>query len=244
MSVNDVLLYEIAMRPQKPSKIEVLGACPMLSSLDPSVKRRLAAESFLAYAERGELIWTAGAPADFAGVVGAGFVKMTKGSASGQEFAVELLGPGQVFGLLAVLEHKAFPLSAIAVSNTWYLKLPTATVQSLFKGGGAMLEQLIQQVAPRLRRAHDMMTRLSSSRVEEWVAVVLLLLADSYGEQTEFGVKIAVPLTRQDIAEMAGTTVETAIRILSGWQKEGIVQTDRRHITVLMGEALQKAIHG
>lgn len=243
MSVNDVLLYEIAMRPNRPTKTEVLESCSMLNALDPEMRSRLVAASFLAYAERGELIWSAGAPADFAGVVGAGFVKMTKESTSGHEIAVELLGPGQDFGLLAVLDGANYALNAIAVSNTWYLKLPTSLIQGLFAIEGAMIVQLIRQVAPRLRCAQEMMIRLSSSRVEERIAVVLLMLADSYGEQTGLGTKIGVPLTRQDIAEMAGTSVETTVRILSSWQRNRVVHTDCRHITILNGGSLLRAIH-
>lgn len=239
MSVNDLLLYEIAMRPHKPSKLDALESCALLRPLDPTSKKRLAEASFLAYAERGELIWTEGDKADFAGVVGVGFVKMTKESVSGQEVAVELLGPGEVFGLLAVLEGHVYPLSASAVSNTWYLKIPGNTLQSLFKRDDGLLDSLVRQLAPRLRQAHSMMTRFSSNRPEERLAAVLLILAESFGEPHAGGLRIRTALSGQDLAEMAGTGLDATLSILGNWQRKKLLQFSRHHVTIGNLEGLQ-----
>ncbi|MCB8933407.1 MAG: Crp/Fnr family transcriptional regulator [Fimbriimonadaceae bacterium] len=233
----------IADVPERPTNIAVLEACSLLNAVDEESRQVLAGESFMAYAERGEAIWIAGAPSVFTGIVGVGFVKMAKSSAAGMDVAVELLGPGQCFGLMAALEGRPFPLSAIAVSNTWYLKVPTRALIPVYQACGPFKDQLLRTLTPRLRRAHDMMGRLSSGRVEERLAAVLLLLADSYGRRGDGGVELAVPLTRQDLAEMAGTTVETTIRIMSRWQKEGIVTTESRRITVRDEEQLAATLH-
>lgn len=230
--------------PERPTNISVLEACSLMNALDEDARRELAGESYMAYAERGEAIWIAGAPSVFTGVVGVGFVKMAKSSAAGMDVAVELLGPGQCFGLMAALEGRPFPLSAIAVSNTWYLKVPTRALLPIYQRCEPLKDQLLRTVTPRLRRAHDMMGRLSSGRVDERLAAVLLLLADSYGNRAEGGVELAVPLTRQDLAEMAGTTVETTIRIMSRWQKEGIVATESRRITVRDEDQLAAVLQG
>lgn len=73
-----------------------------------------------------------------------------------------------------------------------------------------------------------MMTRMSSGTVEERLAAVLLILVDSYGKRDSEGLHLLVPLTRQDLSEMAGTTVESTIRVMSRWQKQGIIRTDGR----------------
>ena len=84
-----------------------------------------------------------------------------------------------------------------------------------------------------------MMARMSSGKVEQRIAAVLLILMDSYGKTGKLGgVRLTVPLTRQDIAEMAGTTVETCIRVMSKWQKLGTVTTEHQVITVRDPEAL------
>lgn len=230
--------------PERPSNISVLEACTLLNALTAEERFELSGGSFMAYAERGEAIWLSGSPSLFAAVVGVGFVKMTRPTSQGMEVAVELLGPGQCFGLMAVLEGRPFPLAAVAVTNTWYLKMPTHAIQPLYQRSGALKDQIVRAIGPRLRRAHDMMGRLSSGRVEERLAAVLVLLADTYGLEDDGAVLLQVPLTRQDLSEMAGTTVETTIRIMSRWQKEELVSTDQRRIRILDGAALEETMRG
>jgi CRP/FNR family transcriptional regulator len=228
--------------PEKPSIDSVLGACSILNALTEVEHSTLAAQSFMAYAERGEVIWLAGSPSQNIDVVGTGFVKMTRTTPQGGEVAIELMGPGQCFGLLVAIEGREYPLSAIAVTNTWYLKIPTRHFLAVYNDNGALRDQILRAIGPRLRKAHDMMARMSTGRVEQRIAAVLLVLMDSYGERLSLGTRIAVPLTRQDLGEMAGTTVETAIRVMSKLQKEGILATDHQMITILdpasLGESL------
>ena len=93
-----------------------------------------------------------------------------------------------------------------------------------------------------LRRAHDMMARMSTGKVEQRIAAVLLILMDSCGIGVEGGTRLNVPLTRQDISEMAGTTVETTIRVMSKWQKANLIETAHQVITINQPEALQRAL--
>ena len=73
---------------------------------------------------------------------------------------------------------------------------------------------------------------MSSGKIEQRMAAVLLILMESYGTSIRDGMQVSVPLTRQDLSKMAGITVETAIRILSKWQKQGILRTDRNLLTI------------
>jgi CRP/FNR family transcriptional regulator len=229
--------------PERPSNIAVLEACTMLNALSADERLELAQSSFMAYAERGESIWMAGSASDFVALVGIGFVKMCKSTPQGQEVALELLGPGQCFGLMAAIEGRAFPLSAVAVTNVWYLKIPTRQILSIYEQSGTLKDRVVRNIGPRLRKAHDMMTRLSSGRVEERLAAVLFILADSYGTRDDSGVHLQVPLTRQDLSEMAGTTVETTIRIMSRWQKEGLVSTNQQTISIIDEDGLSDSLH-
>ena len=203
----------------------------------------LTEHSFLAYADRGEPIWLAGAPSQNIDVVGVGFVKMTRSTPQGAEVAIELLGPGQCFGLMVALEGREYPLAAVAVTKTWYLKIPTRVFLEIYNQNPNLRDHILRMMGPRLRKAHDMVARMSMGRMEQRLAAVLLILMDSYGQAQKVGTRIEVPLTRQDLAEMAGTTVETAIRVMSKLQKEGILKTDRQIITILdelsLSETLQ-----
>jgi CRP/FNR family transcriptional regulator, nitrogen oxide reductase regulator len=228
--------------PERPTKLSVIEGCSLFNGLTTEEKESLVEGAFLAYAERGEMIWQAGTPSDFCAIVGLGFVKMTKTTSHGQEVALELMGAGQVLGLLAALEGRAFPLSATAVTNTWYLKIPRRMLLGAYGSSTALKDQVVRSMGPRLRRAHDMTTRMSSGRVEERVAAVLFIIADSYGETIDDVIRLTVPLTRQEIAEMAGTTVETAIRVFSRWQKAGIVATDHHIITIRKPDELAEVM--
>ncbi|MBV6504312.1 MAG: hypothetical protein AKCLJLPJ_02432 [Fimbriimonadales bacterium] len=222
-------MREVAKRP---NHRDVLRQCEVLSSLSDEDFGLLEQNSYLAYAERGEVIWLSGATAEFIAIIGSGFVKLTKTSPHGHEVTVELLGPSQPAGIMAAIESHIYPLSALAVSNCWYLKIPTPLFLNVYEHNEKLKDMILKTLGPRLRRAYDMMTRLSSGKVEERVAAVLLILATSYGKPAETGTVLEVPLTRQDIAEMAGTTVETTIRVMSRWQKNGVLTTDHQVITL------------
>jgi CRP-like cAMP-binding protein len=226
----------------RPSVIDVIETCSLLNALKDEERLNLAEKSFLAFAERGETIWLAGGPSHFVGIVGNGFVKMTRTTIQGSEVAMELLGPGQCFGLFAAIEGRAYPLTATAVTTTWYVKIPTRVLIEVYNNSSAFKDQIVRSLGPRLRRAHDMMARMAASKVEQRIAAVLLILIDSYGEKTDQGVRINVPLTRQDLSEMAGTTVETSIRTMSKWQKAGIIATDHQMITVVSPSALDELL--
>ena len=228
--------------PERPSNLAAIQACTMLNALSEEERETLAVESFMAYAERGEMIWMAGSSPGFIAVVGVGFVKMTKATTHGQEVSLELLGPGQCLGLLAAVEGRSYPLSAVAVTNTWYLKIPTSALLPIYRGNPQMQDSVVRSIGPRLRKAHEMMIRLSSGRIEERLAAVLFILSDSYGNKTADGIQLQVPLTRQDLAEMSGTTVETAIRIMSKWQKDGFVNTEKQVITIVNEEGLANSL--
>ncbi len=229
--------------PPQPSMLPVIQACSVMNSLTDDERLNLAEHSYMAFAERGEVVWIAGAPCEFFAIVGNGFVKMTRTTPQGAEVAVEFLGPGQCFGLLAALEGRNFPLSAVAVTHSWYVKVPTRVLLDLYKSSASLRDQMLRTLAPRLRKAHDMMARMSTGKVEQRIAAVLLILGESYGRTGKLGgVRLNVPLTRQDISEMAGTTVETCIRVMSKWQKAEVVTTEHQVITIRNLDALNAAL--
>lgn len=218
--------------PERPSKADVLASSTLLNAVPAEERDVLLERAHLAFAERGETIWFHGSECDFVGLVGVGFVKMVMSSASGQELTAELMGPGQIFGLLGAVEGQGCPLSARAVCATWYLKLPKRETLAMYQKVDVLKDHLLRRTTNRLRHSHEMLARMSSGRVAERIVAILFLLAESYGRETPSGTLIDVPLTRQDIGDMAGTTVETTIRVMSKWQKEGVISTDQRHITI------------
>ncbi len=228
--------------PERPNNAAAIESCTLFNALTAPERQDLIDHSFMAYAERGETIWMAGSPSEFSGLAASGFVKMTRTTSSGQEVAMELLGPGQIFGLLAAIEGRPFPLSAVAVTHCWYLKIPSRVVLPIYHASSALKDQVVRTIGPRVRRAHDMMSRLSTGTAEERIAAVLFILADSYGISKGKKIRLVVPLTRQEIGEMAGTTVETTIRVMSRWQKDGLLTTNHQVITILDAPQLEEVL--
>ena len=101
-------------------------------------------------------------------------------------------------------------------------------------------DRLVRKTALRMHQKLDFISKLTSGNVHERVAAVLFVLADSYGVKAGSGIRLDVPLTRQQIGEMAGTTTETTIRIFSRWTQEGILETSQQVITILDPVALEQ----
>lgn len=198
----------------------------------------------VAHAEKGGLIWLDGTREDYFCVVGRGFVKMSRNTSAGQEVTTELMGPGQVFGLLGALDGHGCPQSAKAVTDVCYLKVRKTAFTPIYESNQVIKDSLVRRTGNRLRQAYDMIAYLSGGKVEQRVAAVLLLIAQSFGRDESDGTYLDVPLTRQEIAELAGTTVESAIRVMSRWQKAGWVSTKSQTICILEIDELFKLVRG
>jgi CRP-like cAMP-binding protein len=231
-------------RTLKPTPQTLLQSSSILNVLTPEEQESLAAISRVVHAERGEMIWFVGDDVDFFGLAGTGFVKMVRGNSEGNDIAVELMGPGQIFGMMGTIAMSGCPLTAVAVTDLWYLRIPKRPFLEIYEKNIPLKDRLVRRLTLRLHGAMDLMARMSSGRVEERVAAILFILAESYGERHGKRLSLQVPLTRQEISEMAGTTVESCIRVMSRWQKEGLVATEHHLITILdearLGAVLSK----
>lgn len=232
----------MAAYPEAPTNLQVLRASTLLNSLTEEQISDLGGVSHMAYAERAETIWINGSDVDFFGVVGIGFVKMTRSTAAGHDVTTELMGPGQVFGLLGALEGTGCPQTAKAVCNTWYLKVPKRKFFDVYRENLILKETLVRRTTTRLRSSYEMIARMSTGKVDQRIAAILFLVAESYGTEDGKTIRINVPLTRQDIAEMAGTTVESTIRVMSAWQKKKWIETESRTISILNPDSLAELI--
>lgn len=226
----------------KPSISNLLQSSTLLNALTPEEMEGLATTSRVAHVDRGEIIWMTGDDVDYFGLAGTGFVKMVRGNSDGTDVAVELMGPGQIFGMMGAIAMSGCPLTAIAVTDMWYLRIPKRPFLEIYARNVRLKDSLVRRMTLRLHGAMDLMARMSSGRVDERIAAILFILADSYGERHGKRLTLQVPLTRQEIAEMAGTTVESCIRVMSRWQKAGLVLTEKHVVTILDEERLARVL--
>jgi CRP-like cAMP-binding protein len=168
-----------------------------------------------------------------------GRVKMIKHSESGRETILATFGPGQVVGEVGVLSGEVYPATAQVLEPAVTLSLRREAYAALVRSHPDLAWALIEELGRRLQQAHERIRSLAVEKVERRVARLLLRMANTAGERMPGGaVRITVPLTRQDIADMAGTVVETAIRTMSKFQKEGWIETQEGHIVLRQPHAL------
>lgn len=191
--------------------------------------------------ERDQFLFLEGEAADYVYIVFEGKVKIVKQAPNGKEMILEVFAPGEVFGgaALLLLRH---PASAVSMEPGVVLRLPRADYQALLKRFPPLALQIIELLRQRLGEAHQVIRGLAAERVETRVARLLFRLADKIGVPGEGGTRLGLHLTRQDIADMAGCTLETAIRILSRWQKEGLIKTEEGVITILNRQELGRLL--
>lgn len=227
---------------EKPSVYSILRTSSLFRSLADQDVERLAAASRVVRAQRGSYIWLKGADVDFFGIAATGFVKMVKSATDGNEVTMELFGPGQTFGMCGTVCAVGCPLSAVAVTDLWYLRVPKRVFMEIYERNVALKDMLVQRLTRRLQNAFNLMAHLASGRVDQRVAAILFILSESYGLRDGEKLLLRVPLTRQEISEMAGTTVESTIRTISKWQKDGLVSTDKHYITILDEAKLRRLV--
>jgi CRP-like cAMP-binding protein len=183
-------------------------------------------------------------------LVKSGHVKIVRHSKTGKDVVLELLGPGEVFGGVAVIEKRPYPAAAQATEPTVVVKIPAGPVIALADRHPAFIKEMALMIGRRLRAAHDSVKSLAVDPVEARLAAALLRLAEREGTRGKSGDGVTLPfhLTRQSLADMTGTTVETTIRILSRGLRDGLlvdeggrlVLTDREGMTALAeGETQQ-----
>ena len=196
-----------------------------------------------AYRPRGE-IFMEGDAARGLYLVRSGYVKIVRHSKTGKDVVLELLGPGEIFGGVAVIEKRPYPASAQATEATVVLKIPADAVLALAERHPAFIKEMALMIGRRLRAAHDSVASLAVDPVEARLAATLLRLAKREGAPGHKGVTLPFHLTRQSLADMTGTTVETAIRILGRWIRDGVLDEDGGRLVLADWEGLSAIAEG
>jgi len=191
-----------------------------------------------------EYVFMEGDVARWLCVVMSGRVKIVRHSRTGKDVVLELLGPGEVFGGVAVIEKRPYPAAAQAVEATTVLKIPAEALIPATERHPAIIKEMALMIGRRLRTAHDSVKSLSVDPVEARLAGALLRLAERDGTRTKAGLALPFHLTRQSLADMTGTTVETAIRIMSRWLKDRLVVDEGGRLLIADKTALAEIAAG
>lgn len=211
----------------------------LFQGLDQDAVRAAANSARIRRVKSGAFFFNQGDPARVLYVLIEGNVKFTQVTPEGQQVLLRVIEAGETFGAVAALGDAFHPASAQAIGNCIALGWESEVISGLMEQFPRLALNAVRFLAGRVEEFQDRYRELSTERVERRVAHALLRLSRQLGEQAEGGVLIDVALTRQDIAEMAGTTLYTASRILSAWEQQGLIKSSRARLLIRKPDDLQ-----
>jgi CRP-like cAMP-binding protein len=192
-----------------------------------------------------DYIFFEGDPPEALYVVWAGRVKLLRHSKEGRDVVLDVIGPNRLLGEMAVFEGAPYDFTAQAMEPTALISVGRHDFLVLLRRFPRLSLAVIAELGRRLRSATDLVHSLAVERVARRIARVLLKMADATGKPAAGGgTLIDVTLTRQDVADMAGTTVETAIRTMSRLRRQGIIATRRGRVVILDSDRLWDIARG
>jgi CRP/FNR family transcriptional regulator, nitrogen oxide reductase regulator len=181
---------------------------------------------------RGAFVFLAGEPARALNLLWTGQIKVIHETEEGQGVILRLIRPGEIFGGAAGWGNPRYPASAVAQQPSVVLQLPARDFTDLISSQPQFALAVIRELGARLREAETRITELQTERVEPRLACTLIRLARRTGVKTSAGIDLDVRLTRQEIAELTGTTLSTISRTLSAWERQGIIHAGREHLVI------------
>lgn len=202
-------------------RVGLLEQAPLFAVLRGEDLRDLAAKLHEVRYRKGEVIFREGAPAELILVIAQGRVKMSIGSATGQELLIGVLGTGQIFGELSIVDRGPRAMDARAMEDCRLFALPGDVFWSLLEGRPALARRLLELMARRLRRADQATQDLVFFDAPTRLARKLLELSDEHGRREGEVIRLDTRVTQEEIAQMIGVTRESANRLIASFSGRG-----------------------
>jgi CRP/FNR family transcriptional regulator len=218
---------------------DVLRVTPIFSRLSPADRRTVADVAAVREYAKGDVIFEQDAPSEAFYAIAAGRVKIYKMMPTGKDLILEVFGPGDPLGALAVYAERPFPATAAALEPTTCIVIPRAAFFRLLEHNPSLVRGLLAGFTVRLVELTNRLAELTGGRIEPRFARLFLKLAHEMGRAERGRTFIPLPLSRQELADMTGTTIETCIRIMSRWSKEEVVLTEKDGFVVANQGALE-----
>lgn len=201
----------------------LLGRAQIREILDQAISRRV---------DEGAELFHEGHDAERFFLLLDGYIRVVRSTADGDQIIVLHIAPGQLFGIAPALQRATYPASAIAAAESIALSWPVSLWPHFIENYPGFASESYKTLGRRLGQIQETLTEMATKAVEKRIACALLRLVAQSGRKVEGGIEIAFPVTRQNISDMTGTTLHTVSRLLSAWEKLGIVRSTRKHIVV------------
>lgn len=217
------------------ARVALLATIPFFASLSPATIDELAALFRAKTIPRGDFVFHEGQPADTVHIAAAGRLKIIRTTADGRQVVLRLIQPAEPFGVSGGWGAVAYPASARALDHAVVLQLPAREFTHYLHRHPVLALAVINDLGARLREAEARILDAETANVEARIARALLRLA---GPIAPGRVARNIALSRQDLADLTGTTLSTASRVLSAWHRRGIILALRERVTILDHPAL------
>ncbi len=220
--------------PHPLSKLDesLLSGLPPFSRLSRAEVREILDRATPKRYPDGTAVFREGATADRFYLLLDGFIRVVRTTPGGEQVIALHIPPGQLFGIAPAIGRDTYPATAVSASESLALGWPVQLWPEFTAKYDGFATETYRTLGARLGEVHARVTELATQAVEQRVAAALLRMANQSGRKTAEGIEIGFPVTRADIAEMTGTTLHTVSRLLSAWERDGIVRSTRRHVTV------------
>ncbi|SHF21560.1 cAMP-binding domain of CRP or a regulatory subunit of cAMP-dependent protein kinases [Litoreibacter ascidiaceicola] len=228
----------LARKTQPQLDESLLVHLPPFSKLETRQIRAILDQATTRRIEEGAAIFDEGAPAERFYLLLDGYVRVVRLSPTGERITALHIPPGQLLGIARALGRTDYPATAVAAAESIVLSWPTRLWDSFVAEYEGFSTETYAVVGQRLEEMSERIMELATQHVEQRVANSLLRLINQTGRKVAGGIEIDFPITRQDLSEMTGTTLHTVSRLLSGWEKQGLVKSQRKRIMVCDAHAL------
>ncbi|WP_193336931.1 Crp/Fnr family transcriptional regulator [Devosia beringensis] len=222
----------------------LVRALPLFAKLSDADLDRLLARATLRRVAMNEAVFEQGQMADRFFLLLHGRLKVTQVTADGQQIIVRMVHPGDIFGIAKALQRDDYPGTPTASAESLVLCWPTEVWGQFIEQNPHLAVNAMQTIGQRLQEAHTRMREMATEDVERRVAHAVLRLIEQAGKAEGDGIRIDFQISRQDIAEMTGTTLHTVSRILSAWEGKGLVEGGRQKLLVRDAAGLRLLAEG
>jgi len=217
----------------------VLAQIALFRRVSSEDRERIAAVSQVRDYGRGDSVFAEGDPSDFFYIVITGRIKVFKHGPAGHDVILEMFGPGGPLGAVAAYESRPYPASAAAIEPSSCLLIPRPAFFALLEQHPTLVRGLLGSLSLRLVELTTRLSELTGGRVEARFARLFLKLGEQLGRPERGGVFVPLPLSRQELADLTGTTIETSIRIMSRWGKEDVLRTEKDGFVLVDRDGLE-----
>lgn len=214
------------------AELDKLAATPIFKGLAPTELQAVTALARVRKAGPDEFFFYQGDSAAHIFILRTGRVKITQINPDGQQILMRIVGAWSLFAVIALMETEEYPASAQAAETSEAMVWSKEDLLGLVERIPHLAMNIMQLMSNHVKEFQERFRELATERVERRLARAILRLANQTGRKTDQGVLIDFPLSRQDLAEMTGTTLYTVSRILSQWETQKLVLSGRERVTI------------